>query len=66
MDRDQGAAILSRAVADDVLYKLMARKDASLHAIIDTAVLDTLVRLAEAQGWENWPMLHPTKERSPP
>lgn len=59
MDVKTGAAYLSRSVADDVLYQLTARQDMSLHAIIDTAVLDTLLRLAEAQGWANWPMLNP-------
>ncbi len=59
MDVKTGAAILARSVADDVLHKLMQRQDISLHAVIDTAVLDTLLRLAEAQGWANWPMLNP-------
>ena len=59
MDVKTGAATLSRSVADDVLHKLMARQDMSLHAIIAEAVNGTLVCLAEAQGWANWPMLNP-------
>ncbi len=55
MDVKTGAAILSNGVADDVLSKLMERQDMSLHAIIAEAVNGTLVCLAEAQNWANWP-----------
>ena len=57
MDVKTGAYILSRSIADDVLHKLMARQDMSLHAIIAAEVHGTLVCLAEAQGWTNWPTL---------
>ena len=55
MNVKTGAAMLSRSVADEVLSKLLQRQDASLHAIIAEAVNGTLVRLAEAQNWANWP-----------
>ncbi len=62
MDIKTGAAILSNSVADDVLSKLLARQDISLHALIAEAVNGTLICLAEAQGWANWP----TYGKAPP